>query len=271
MTIEYIHFDSFNQTYSTSNQNSTYTITTGSASAGPNSFNCEFTLPQPKHWIKKIHLRSVEIPLGFPNIRASSNLNTISLATTYSGGVYSNFYNITLPDKTYTDINVLITDINALFLSLYPSVNIIFSLNSTSGFIQINSSTSATFTSYIYIVQTNLSYVLGFRPAINTLSTRQTIAGASYQLNFDNYINMYIANVQAATTNANNTLCHFKIPLNAVSNVIYYNSESSSFAQYINITSTAVIQKLTIVIYDRFGYSLHSGNLDWSFSLGFEQ
>ena len=42
MTIEYLHFDSFNQVYSTSNQFNTYTITAGSSTAGPNSFNTDF-------------------------------------------------------------------------------------------------------------------------------------------------------------------------------------------------------------------------------------
>jgi len=121
-----------------------------------------------------------------------------------------------------------------------------------------------------FIVQTNLIYLLGFRPAINVLTTRQTIAGATYQLNIDNFISMYITNVQSATTNANNTLCHFKIPLNATNGVVYYIGDGNTFQQFINLTSTAVIQKIHVCIYDRFGYSLHSGNLDWSFSIGLE-
>ena len=269
MTIEYLHFDSFNQVYSTSNQFNTYTITAGSSTAGPNSFNTEFSLPQPKHYVKKIHLRSVEIPLGFPNIRANSNLNSITVATTYSGGVYSGLYTITLADKTYRDINSLITDINTQFTSLYPTILITFSIASN-GFVQVVSTATAIFTSFVYIVQTNLTYLLGFRPAINVSTTRQTIAGATYQLNIDNFISMYITNVQSATTNANNTLCHFKIPLNAINGVVYFIGDGNTFQQFINLTSTAVIQKLNIVMYDRFGYSLHSGNLDYSFSLGFE-
>jgi hypothetical protein len=270
MPLEYIHFDSLNQVYSTSNTFSTYTITAGSASSAPNAFNCEFSLPQPKRYVKKIHLRSVELPLAFPNVRANSNLNIITLATTFTGGVYSNFYSMTLPDKVYNDVNVLLSDINARFLTLYPTVNIIFSINSTKGFVQITSTSSAIFTSNIFVVQTNLTYLLGFRNPLNTLSTRLTVAGATYQLNIDNYINMYIPSVQAATTNANNTLCHFKIPLNATNGIIYYQGDNSSFEQAINLQSSAIIQKLQVCLYDRFGYSINSAGIDYSFSLGFE-
>jgi hypothetical protein len=102
------------------------------------------------------------------------------------------------------------------------------------------------------------------------MTTRLTTAISPYQLNIDNYISMYVANVSASSTNANNTLCSFKIPLNSVNGVIYYNSENSSSPQVINVNPSLIISKLTIVILDRFGFTLHSNNIDYSFTLSLE-
>ena len=102
------------------------------------------------------------------------------------------------------------------------------------------------------------------------MTARLTVGISVVLLNIDNYINMYITNVSAQSTNANNTLCHFKIPLNASNGVIYYTGDNSSFSQNINVNSSLLISKLSIIVTDRFGYSLHSNNIDYSFSLGFE-
>ena len=269
-TIEFIHFDSLNQKYCSSNAFNTFPFDITNPTSCPNAFNCDFALPQPKYNIKKIYLRSIEIPLGFNNVRANSNLHYISIATTYIGGVYSNFYNVYLPDKTYKDINTLLADINTGYALAFPTINIVFSLNA-SGLVQVSSTSTAIFTNLIYVVSTNLSYLLGFRNNLNTSTTRLTVAAGVYILNIDNYISMYITNVSASSTNANQTLCHFKIPLNATNGIVYYNSESASFSQFINVNPSLVIQKLNICIYDRFGFSLHSNNLDYSYSLGLEQ
>ena len=136
MTIEYIHFDSLNQSYNSSSQFNTFPIVNGSSNAGPNSFNCDFSLPTVKKNVKKIHLKSIELPLAFCNVRGNSNLNTIVIATTLVGSVYSGFYNIALSDKIYKDINTLLNDINTQFFILYPTVNILFSLNN--GYVQVS-------------------------------------------------------------------------------------------------------------------------------------
>jgi hypothetical protein len=181
--IEYLHFDSLNQTYNSSNQFNTFPIVIGSATSGPNSFNCDFSLPSVRRNVKKIQLKSIELPLAFPNIRANSNLNTIAVATTLTGTVYSGVYNIALSDKVYKDISTLLSDINAQFLLLYPSVNIIFSVNA-SGYIQVSSSSSGIFSSNILVINSNLTYLLGFR-TYNTMTTRLTTAIAPYQLNIE--------------------------------------------------------------------------------------
>ena len=65
--------------------------------------------------------------------------------------------------------------------------------------------------------------------------------------------------------------CSFKIPLNSSQNVIYFNSENSSFTQDINFNDVNyIINKLDVIITDRYANSINSNGLDYSFSLGIE-
>ena len=82
---------------------------------------------------------------------------------------------------------------------------------------------------------------------------------------------MYITNLSAqASHNANGVLCHFKIITNATSGVVYYSSENNSYIQSIEVNSSIPIQSINVVMTDRWGYSLNSSGLDYSFSLAFE-
>jgi hypothetical protein len=272
MTINIINLDSLNgSTYNTSGQYNTYAFNTAYLNLSPNAFNANFKLKTPLFNIKKIYLKSIEIPIGFNNIRASSKTNIIAVSnSTNADGTYKSPYSISLPDKTYSNINTLITDINAAFLALYPTVNIIFAVNS-SGYITVSSSTSLTFNLNILVIPTNLSYMLGFRNDSNIMITRLTTAPAVYMLNIDNYINMYISNLSTSHShNQNGILCHFKIITNCINGTIYYVAENNSYEQCIEINSTIPITELNIVFTDRFGYSLNSSGLDYSCTFSFE-
>ena len=70
--------------------------------------------------VKKIYLKSVEIPINLNNIRAPYNIFYYSLTklsiTTY--------YNFTLPEKVYTNIYSLILDLNAMIvLNIQPKLD----------------------------------------------------------------------------------------------------------------------------------------------------
>lgn len=267
--IQYINFDSLNgSTYNTSNQNNSYTFNISYASLSPNAFNATFQLQNPLHNISKIHLKSIELPIGWNNVRASSKLNIIGVAASCDlSGNYSNVFSISLADKTYTSVSTLIADINSSFLALYPTINIIFSL--VNGYISV-SSTSSIFTTKLYVVPTNLAYVLGFRKLLDVQTTGLTTASCVYNLNVDNYINLYISNISSThSNNANGVLCHFKIITNAVNGVVYYASENNSYSQSINVNYWIPINNLCVSITDRFGYSINSCGLDYSFTLGF--
>ena len=92
-----------------------------------------------------------------------------------------------------------------------------------------------------------------------------------YNLNFDNYLNMTFTNLPLNTTTNSLIACSFKIPLNSTQNIVYFNSENSSFTQDINFNDiNYIINKLDVVLSDRYGNNIASNGLDYSFSLGIE-
>jgi len=108
--------------------------------------------------------------------------------------------------------------------------------------------------------------MLGFRTAQNIMTIRNTIAPSVYQLNIDNYINIFISNLSSTNniTNAHGSACHFKVILNAINNTMYYASENNTYSQFIEVNNSLPINNLNIIIYDRWGYNLNSSGLDYS-------
>jgi hypothetical protein len=247
MILTFLNFDTINSSY-TSN----------------NPYDTAFYFNVPIRKAKKIYLKSVEIPIGFNNIRTSSNgLNEFEFT------VNSVTYTIILTDKVYTSISTLLTDINNAILVLGLSFTVVLSVNSTnSNKITLTLSTSSTIT----ILPTGLSVnILGFT---SNQSITGTILNASnnYLLNADNYVNMYFKNIPSNShNNYGGVMASYKIPLNCTSNVIYYQSENQSFSQYIEITDVNyILTKLHVQILDRWGNIIPSQGLDYSFTLAIE-
>lgn len=90
--------------------------------------NNVYTLPNPLKNVSKIYLKSIELENNINNIR--NNNNTFSLASGYDelNKNYINVYTIALQNKLYTDINVLLNDINIQFNLNYPSLNVTLTL-----------------------------------------------------------------------------------------------------------------------------------------------
>ena len=81
--------------------------------------------------------------------------------------------------------------------------------------------------------------MLGFKPgqyADAPFKGVGIMAAGPYNLNYDNYLNMYIYNVPNPGVQANTNLCTFKIPLNASNGVVYYLSENTGFSQYVDFS-----------------------------------
>jgi hypothetical protein len=267
---EYIHFDTISSdcTYNTSNSTNSFNFVSGSPLYSPNSFNSTFKLNHPLKNIKRIQLCSVELPISWNNIRAASNTNIFTITDNSS-----NKYSITLPDKTYNSINTLMIDMQNLFTLNYPSLLITLTISTANyyyGFLQLIS-TNNIFSSGIGVIQNNLAYILGFRSNANIIGTDYVIAPCSYLINPDNFINMYITGINQTSTNPNNNgvKSTFKIPVDAINGIVYYNSTFSSFLQTVETNPHMVIQSITVQLIDRWGYNLNSLGLDYSFTLDF--
>jgi hypothetical protein len=203
------------------------------------------------------------MPIGFPSVRATSNLNTFIIADSSN----SNLYDIALSDKNYTSISALLLDINLAYTTKYPTLGLTF-IQGSSGNPQISSLNTTVFPTVINVKQTKLSDMLGFREGVDTMTNQLTIAAATFRLSVDDYLCVYLPQFSSISTNTSSqSPCSFKIPLNTTNGVVYFKENSDVF---INVGASHHFNKLDIVIYDKFGFNLNSYGLDYSMSLIFE-
>ena len=262
MTSLIVNCDTTNSEYFENSPLTTFRNVSNVAYLMPNSFQTRIKLPYPLNGVYQIFLKSLELPVLWNNIRSTSNLNTIGI---YSGvdasGNKLNHYQIIIPDGYYSTVTLLLNEINNLFISNYPSINVVFSQNSTNNnYLQVSSTTFST----IYIDVTNLTTMLGFNPNINSMSANLTIAQIPYKLSIDDYINLYIANTSNQNINTTNVNCSFKIPLNAVNQVVYYHEQITT--NYVNCSFNS-LSYLDVYIFDKYGFSINSNGTDFSFTL----
>ena len=234
--MDILHFDTIDSTY---NQN---------------CYNTLFRLFNPLRNIKNIYLKSLEMPITFDNIRNDNNSNAISLR------VNNNVIYASLSTKNYTNINTLLSDINAALVSS----NITFTI--VDGIVSINFPIIAT----IRIENTVLmNYVLGFPKNTIYSSTNKVTATNNYNLNYDNYLSLYL-DIPSSNNASSNKKISFKIPLNALENMVFYLGDNSTFSQSIKISDpNFVLAQFQITVFDRFGYNI-SQCLDYTFTLGIE-
>ena len=262
MTSVIVNVDTYGSNYIENSPICTFKNDSTISYLAPNSFQTRVYLPYPLYGCLRIFLKNLQLPLAINNIRSSSNLNTFSI---YSGidasGNKINNLTVILSDGNYSTISSLLTEINNLFLSNYPSYNVVLSQNSTNNnYLEI---TSTSFTS-IYVEDTNLSNMLGFNSNFNTIGTNITNANIIYRLSIDDYINLYIANTSNTCINTNKGLSSFKIPLNSINGVVYYFETSNAIFTNCDF---GTISYLDIYIFDKLNYSLNSMGVDYSFTL----
>ena len=226
-------------------------------------YNTNILINKPISNIKEISLKSIEMPLFFNNIRSANNSNIFSFEFTF-GNIIS--ISCSIPESNYISINSLLDALNisiATQLEIYVDVSVV--LTSTDNY-------------YITLTH-NLSYlkltkniltnnILGFKS--DTYNTQTITTTNFYCLNIDNYINLYITNLNSGSdTNANGRLLTFKIILPQVNGNILFLGESNTFIQTISITDPYfVLNSLNIIILDRFGFPINGGNANFSFTLG---
>ena len=234
--MDILHFDTIDSTY---NQN---------------CYNTLFRLFNPLRNIKNIYLKSLEMPITFDNIRSDNTSNIISLK------VNNNTISAKLDTKNYTNINTLLSDINALLVAS----NITFTI--LNGIVSINFPIIANIKIEDSVL---MNYVLGFPKDTTYTSTNKISAVNKYTLSYDNYLSLYL-DIPSSNNASSNKKVSFKIPLNALGNMVFYLGDNSTFSQSIKMSDpNFVLAQFQITVYDRFGYTI-SQCLDYTFTLGIE-
>ena len=179
-SIQLTHFDSAYATHITDNFNTSGVTRT--------PFKAIFNTNQAFRNVSKITLASVEIPVGFVNIRTGSTDTLTFVLNTVT-------YTIVLPEKNYVTIVSLINDLNTVLIGVVP--NVIITLSSTTSLLTpyrlLFTFTGTTTTTAFAVVNTNFSrYVLGFRGGRDVLISSVTVTYpatiSNWNLNFDNYL-----------------------------------------------------------------------------------
>jgi len=231
------------------------------SSGSTSSFVASFPLQQPFQKVTRISLVSLEMPVQFANVRTSITFSYTKIDSTQ--GAF--FISI---NQTFVTIASLLSYLNS-HIPTISGISILFSVSTINSYQIIAATTGLTvFQLANYSDKTKfLKNILGYN-GTETLVGGILTASNYYNLNLDNFITMYLSNVPHQSTNQNQTNSSFKVPLNAVSNTIYYFGQNGSYTPFINVTDqNFVLEKLNITIYDRFGNSLNSNGGDFSFSL----
>lgn len=231
-------------------------------------FRATMSISNPLHKVSQIFLKSIELPIGFFNIRASGTLNILTIS------LNNIRYSITLLAKNYTTPTSLINDINTLFTSVSFPVTTTVTFSVSGNYINV-AITSVGITQFS-IIDTQLSnYILGLKSFNNSVIASSTSASISatnvWCLNPDNYLNMFLENVPSdGNSNFNGRFCSFKISLNGINGMIVYNNDENIFKQSVGISDeNFILREIKVTMYDRFGNTISNNGLDYSFSLGF--
>ncbi len=130
--------------------------------------------------------------------------------------------------------------------------------------------TTGGFSSYS-IVQSTLSSILNINAAINQTSGTYT-SPFIYNLAYDTYIQMYFHNVPSIFSTLGNVPSALKIPLNTNAyNILFYTTDRAQYDQALTVSDTNfILSNMRIIMYDRFGFPINNGNLEYSFTLAIE-
>lgn len=196
--------------------------------------------------VRSAALKDAQIPVGFYNVRSPYNtMNVNSLVYTLSPGNY------TLSSMTDA-LNTAVTSSVGSFGS--SQVTNQFSFVSNSGSVTLN------------VQALSLLSFLGFT---NGQIGTSILATNSYIINFDTYVSIWIQTI--GTSSLDGQQITYKVPVNGGSGSIVQYTESSNWDQNVIVTDRSNrLDRLQIVVLDRFGNILNNNGLDWSFTLEIE-
>jgi len=227
------------------------------------SFNCYFAFSAIKN-VKKITLKSVEMPITLPTVRQQNSSDNIKF--TFSYGSFNNIsISVNLPLSENTTISSLLTDINTSIssaLSSYAGVSIVFS--SVSAYLGNICSITYNCSSFTLEKTPLIIYILGFTNRYtSTNSPLQSTAPISLY-GIDNII--YITFPNIPNSNINSKFNGFKLPItNKTNDIIYYNDSTEHQSISLN-NSNFTLDKLNILVLDRLGCQL-TGYQNFTMSL----
>ena len=253
-----IHVDTTSQTAFTtnvfSNTSTLYVETVYKTNNNP--FQCTIVLGQPIRRLKNFSLKCAEIPISFYNIRAPYNtltLNVASVITTY-----------TVPPGNYTS-GTLLSSLNGLVTSGVGQ----FATNPATNRVTFTSAVGSLV--IIPVTQRSLAYFLGFTNAQSVTGIGNLVTATnSYMVNFDTYVNVFIENLRASSMQPMVPVT-FKVPITVANGAIEYYFENTRFSQCIETYDPNFrIDRLNIIVYDRYGNIIDNNGVDWSFTLEME-
>jgi hypothetical protein len=252
-----IHVDTTSQTAFTSTAPSPSTLYVETVyKTNNNPFQCTIVLGQPIRRLKSFALKCAEIPISFYNIRAPYNsltLNVASVLTTY-----------TVPPGNYTT-GTLLSSLNGLVTSGVGQ----FATNPSTNRVTFTSAVGSQI--IIPVTQRSLAYFLGFTNGQSVTGVGNAVTATnSYMINFDTYVNVYIENLRASSQQPMVPVT-FKIPITVANGAIENYFENTRFRQCIETYDPNFrIDRLNIIVYDRYGNILDNNGVDWSFTLEME-
>jgi hypothetical protein len=196
--------------------------------------------------VRSASLKDAQIPIGFYNVRApynTMNVNSIS-------------YTITPANYTLDTLT------KALSTAVTSAVGTFSTSSTTNQFSFISNAGSAT----MNVQPLSLLSFMGFTDGQNGTSITGT---NSYIINFDTYISIWIQNL--GTSSLDTQQITFKVPISGGSGSITQYSQGQNWDQKIIATDRSNrMDRLQIVVLDRFGNILNNNGLDWSFTLEIE-
>ena len=259
------------------------------------SYNIYFPLKTPLQNVKRITLKSVEMPLNLYTARLENNTCTMGLTFTYtslSGVVLINnkYINYQIPMGVYTQSSLLSslnTGVNA-FLNTYNTTTLatpyyitisgVTNTYYTPGNLSISFGTSLILGTTVTAISNNCtSLSIDNNPLTNYLlgyTNRYSISSSSTPLYSNSPINvngfdtcLYMQFPNIPNLNNSNSFVGFKLPLNSGTNntTLYYNDATEHQSIELNKTPY-ILDKINVVITDRLGNAL-TGYFNWTFSL----
>ena len=250
--LEFLHFDT------TGSWNTTFQQLFNHNNDHP--FSLTFNLPTQINRVKKIYLKSIELPVGFTNIRVENNSNTLTISV---NGVICTIF---ITSQNYT-ITTLINAINTAIINsnIFVDTNSIYLPTfSIIGQRIAITAISSIFANIIFPVNTTLSSViLGFPFNYQIPLTNQITSPSNYNIAYDTYLVMHFPYINHKSGSINNHQLSFKLPYNGSSNALFYSAENTQFSQYIECSEeNCVLGNLKFVIYDKLGYVINNNGLD---------